>query len=803
MQLIFNKNLPGQLHRPEQQMKTIIACIIAFFFIAVNNFAQPVINTVTGNNNTIPKLNKLELTTGITATYTNPYDYDEIVVQCIFTAPSGRNDTVDGFFMQDYILNNGNLTATGTGNFKVRYAPNETGSWTYDLHCTNSIGTGTYPTQNFQCTASGEAGFIRKNTTNYLSFDNGTQYIPVGENIGWQSSNVVTDYTNWLGGLTANGGNFIRVWMASWAFGLEWKNNYNGFAGLKKYKQTNAYYFDWLLDYCRQKNVYVMMTLNNHGQVSTGVNPEWADNPYNASNGGPATNTWNFFTNATAKNLHKNRMRYIIARYGYSPTIQSWELFNEVDWTDQFDTKKSDVKNWHEEMVNYIRSKDVYKHLVTTSYARDINDDATWNIANIDFTQTHFYLDAPNIENTIAAAAQNYLSKFQKPTLNGEFGLGPDGAALSTMDPSGVHIHNALWGTAFSGALGSGMSWWWDSYIQPKNLYPNFKPLTMVLDSIDLVKDNYKKATATITGGGTADASIVPGADWGMPPAASFAIDATGAISPAATQLSKYMYGNQYNTQYRNPPTFTVTYPVAGQFKVVTGGSAGTAPKINITVDGTEVLNASATINSTYSVNIAAGAHTIKVDNLGTDWFLVSSYVFINIGSPLTTYVLKSANNARAAGYIISNNYNWKYLQNSGGVAPAVVNGATLQLTGLQNGPCRIDFYSCSTGLLVSSFNSNISTGLLNVPLPSIAWDVAFKVSTNVYLFNGNGYWSNAANWSANALPPGTLPAGGEIIINPASGECMLDTPQTISTGGKIIVQANKKLVVNGHLTIQ
>ncbi len=784
-------------------MKTIIACILTSLFFIPPGMAQPVINSVVANSSSIAKLNKLELITSITASYSNPYDYDQIAVQCIFTAPSGRKDTVDGFFMQDYILSNGNLTATGTGNFKVRYAPNETGSWIYNLSCTNSSGTGSYATQNFECTASDEAGFIRKNATNYLSFDNGTQYIPAGENVGWQSSNVVNDYTTWVSNLTANGANFIRVWMSSWAFGLEWKNNYNGFAGLKNYKQTNAYYFDWLLDYCKQNKVYIMTALNNHGQVSTNVNPEWTDNPYNAANGGPATNTWDFFTNTTAKNLHKNRLRYTIARYGYSQAIQSWELFNEVDWTDQFDTRKADVKNWHEEMANYIKSKDVYKHLVTTSFARDVYDDATWNIANIDFSQTHFYLDAPNIENTIAAASQTYLSKYQKPTLNGEFGLGPDGASLSTMDPSGVHIHNALWGTAFSGAMGSGMSWWWDSYIHPQNLYPYFKPLTTILNNIDFVKEDYKKITATTTGGGTADASIVPGADWGTPPAGSFTIDGAGAVTPAATQLSKYMYGNVYNTQYRKPPTFSVTYPVAGQFKVVTGGSAGTAPKINISVDGVEVLNSNAAINTTYSVNVSAGAHTIKIDNLGTDWFLVSNYVFTNIGSPLTTYVLKSANNAKAAGYIISNNYNWKYLQASGGAAPAAVNGASLQLTGLQNGPCRIDFYSCSTSLLVSSVNSNIAAGLLNVSLPSIAWDLAFKLSTNVYHFTGNGNWSNTANWSTNTLPPTMLPAGGEIIIDPSAGECVLDVPQTIAAGGKIVVQPNKKLLINGNLTIQ
>ena len=70
--------------------------------------------------------------------------------------------------------------------------------------------------------------------------------------MGWQNSNLVSDYTTWLNNLTANGGNFIRVWMASWSFGLEWKNGYNGFSGLKNYKQSSAFYFDWLVDYCKQ-----------------------------------------------------------------------------------------------------------------------------------------------------------------------------------------------------------------------------------------------------------------------------------------------------------------------------------------------------------------------------------------------------------------------------------------------------------------------------------------------------------------------------------------------------------------------
>ena len=178
---------------------------------------------------------------------------------------------------------------------------------------------------------------------------------------------------------------------------------------------------------------------------------------------------------------------------------------------------------------------------------------------------------------------------------------------------------------------------------------------------------------------------------------------------------------------------------------------------------------------------------------------------FTNIGSPLIVYSLKSSNtSAKAVGYILSNNYNWKYLQNSGGIAPAAVIGASMQMSGLQDGSYKVDFYSCSTGLLLSSTNVIVTAGILNAALPAIAWDIAFKLSVNIYLFTGNGNWSNAANWRNGLMPPSTLPASAEIIIDPlVAGECILDTPQNIAAGAKVTVLSNKKFVINGNLTIQ
>jgi len=48
-------------------------------------------------------------------------------------------------------------------------------------------------------------------------------------------------------------------------------------------------------------------------------------------------------------------------------------------------------------------------------------------------------------------------------------------------------------------------------------------------------------------------------------------------------------------------------------------------------------------------------------------------------------------------------------------------------------------------------------------------------------------------------VPPAALPAQSEIIIDPVSnGECILNIPQTILAGAKMVVATNKKFKING-----
>ena len=90
----------------------------------------------------------------------------------------------------------------------------------------------------------------------------------------------------------------------------------------------------------------------------------------------------------------------------------------------------------------------------------------------------------------------------------------------------------------------------------------------------------------------------------------SLTINSDGSVTSAGVGLGQFLYGSQWNTQFRRPPVFYVNYPASGQFKVRTGGDASQSPKIVIWVDGIKMLEQTASVNQTYTVNIGAGQHT-------------------------------------------------------------------------------------------------------------------------------------------------------------------------------------------------
>ena len=147
--------------------------------------------------------------------------------------------------------------------------------------------------------------------------------------------------------------------------------------------------WDGLLEAAADNGVYVQLVLQHHGQYTTFNDSNWAENPWNAANPeGFLKSPGDFFTDRNARVMTLLKYRYIIARWGWSPAIVSWELFNEVHWTNAIrDGHVAEVARWHSDVANYIRLLDIYGHLITTS---------TENIGSpiyekMDYYQPHLY----------------------------------------------------------------------------------------------------------------------------------------------------------------------------------------------------------------------------------------------------------------------------------------------------------------------------------------------------------------------------------------------------------------------------
>lgn len=702
-----------------------VLCQVMQIFAGTALFSQPIIHHLSGHKPQVVQYEKLELIIDLSAQYGNPYDYDQVHPKGWFIGPDEDTIIVDGFFMQDFSLseNSGALTPAGNGSFRLRFAPAAPGAWRYWVSVKDGRGETKSQVQEFVTTPNPDLkGYLRKLNKRYLGFENGELFLAVGENVGWHQSNPYLDYRKWLGDLKQNQGNFYRLWQCHWGLGLEWRPG-NGYAGLRNYHQANAFYLDRLFEFSEQQGLYVMWALQHHGQVSTQVNPNWAENPYNQSNGGPCANTWDFFTNADALAHTRNRYRYAVARWGHQHCIAAWELFNEVDWTDQFASRKTDVAAWHINMAEFIRSIDPYRHLISTSYAQDHFDPAVWQDARMDFTQTHYYLGISNLEKALAHGIKTYAQDFRKPTINGEFGITTSGVDLTITDRQGVHVHNSLWASLFAGAFGAGMTWWWDSYIAPNNLYYHFAGLGHLAP--ELIEADFTPAQVSIQGA-AGDLVINPSLGWAGLGDTLIRITSGGQLIPAEARLGQYLYGSVWNTQYRRPPTFELDLNESIQMTVQTGGETGQASRIAFWLDGVKALDQAGQINQKYTLTIPSGPHRLLVDNTGTDWITIRNYTFTKLGSQVDAYVLKNDTGTKASGWILNSLYNHDYLRTLG--MPPAVRGARLFLRGLKAGTYTVEWFNTLTGVNISSQVLTTGSDTLIIPIPDLRWDLAFAL---------------------------------------------------------------------------
>jgi hypothetical protein len=403
----------------------------------------------------------------------NPFDPGYADVIATVTEPDGSNFEIPMFWYQSYepvsSYNQLSTRKVGEPEWRVKFRPTQLGEYKVAIRAKINGASVSVPNTSYTVKELAPEQVKIKGQ----NFVKGEEiFIPFAYNIAWANRyEEITKYERWFKAASANGINVARVWMASWSLGIEWNDT-----GLGDYTKRldRAWALDQVFRIAAKYGIGIDLVLINHGAFSESTNPEWFANPYNSQNGGPISNPGEFATNETARKFWEQRLRYITARWAAEPSMFTWEWWNEVNFTPISGQILTDWIRWSNSLL---KRWDPYKTITTTSWGSgaSLQD---WSV--VDYAVTHVYDDKDPIKTLSAQASALRAAVPDKPILVGEMGSGTVTEDPFT-DPYGLHLHNAHWAATFVGFGAPASYWWWDTYVDPLNLWSLTKGLSILL----------------------------------------------------------------------------------------------------------------------------------------------------------------------------------------------------------------------------------------------------------------------------------------------------------------------------------
>lgn len=509
----------------------LLFCFYTFLTKGIAQAAAPTITSFTPSATQVGQYQKLEVTFSISQSYpagsmlpyyyydasdtstadpgrNSPYGVDGISIDAHFTSPSGKQSAVPAFYYQDYarsgdLTSGETMTATNNYSWKVRFAPEEQGTYKYYISIVNKGGSSVYPssgTLSFNSIASSSKGFLRTSSIDprFLAFENGSSFVPIASGHQWWKCCGARswDYENAFNNFGANGINLVRIWDQNDGYGLTVEGHFDAYsypgdytpssdsvaAALPKGTQMNQrgnYEEDKIIEAAQRNGVYV--ELSSHGD------PYWI---WDASvykegwNSNPTT-----FSDWRHINYWKRNFRYRVARWGYSTSILSWENWNETGNI----LPGTDIYNFYQTYGAYMKQTDPYSHLRTTSMGSQVYSPAFWSSAGMDMANYHDYMMSSRYPASLTNDEANFVARFSwclgtdgkycgtdlglgdgtswtgvaKPWIWGEIDVGTTvwnqvNPKVQSGDARLRMLHNTTWAGLFTPMGTSPLDWYWD-----------------------------------------------------------------------------------------------------------------------------------------------------------------------------------------------------------------------------------------------------------------------------------------------------------------------------------------------------
>jgi len=329
----------------------------------------------------------------------------------------------------------------------------------------------------------------------YFELSDGRAFVPIGLNM-IQPPFVETPeerlagMERWMKALSANGGNYLRVWLGAEYWDVE-------HARSGAYDDAKAERIDALLALARKQGLRVKMTLEHFRDFDG--KKAWCNKAiHHVANGGPAESIADFFDGAKPREQFKRKLAWFAKRYGDDPAVFGWELWNEMDCV-----RAGDYVAWTDVMLAELHRllPDV---LAMQSFGSFDNDSKRARYRRLcttkgnDVAQVHRYLDlGARLEvchgpvDVLAADAVGEVLSCRpgRPVLLAESGAVEPGHSgpfkLYAADKAGTILHDVLFAPFFAGAAGGGQIWHWDHYVDRNDLWWQFGRFAKAVEGLD------------------------------------------------------------------------------------------------------------------------------------------------------------------------------------------------------------------------------------------------------------------------------------------------------------------------------
>lgn len=378
--------------------------------------------------------------------------------------------------------------------FRIRFTPDQVGNWKTTIYGRLSNGAVIAITSfEFECIPSDLPGFVRVSSNKKRLTRNQTSFFPTGQNLPHPTCYLQYDtagkitydpygcatvdcaninlwcdrlptpkpyliYLQEVEKLQQAGGNYYRMMNYPFSYELE-------FEQLGDY--SNRLHLAWELDQLIQKNESLGLVMQwclswsiEYSKESFGVKHwDW----YPGKTGGYCYATElglehpdDFLTDTIAQRHYKNKLRYIIARWGYSTSIGVLSLINEINGN--FNLTPYQRYDWYQLMTGYLKDSLQTRQLLTVNYAGEPNieqGDSSFLSSSIDLMT--YNLHTVQIQrNQTHHRVKHYVNTYQKPLFFSEIGTG--GTETERCDGHTEWVKD-LWTTPFMGLAGTANNW--------------------------------------------------------------------------------------------------------------------------------------------------------------------------------------------------------------------------------------------------------------------------------------------------------------------------------------------------------